>query len=319
VKQTTRALVLGGGGITGIAWEVGVLRGLRDGGTDIERWDLVVGTSAGSVVGMRLLGEGGLDSTFESLQGSATLFDEAGLRRVAGRNFLRAVRAGRRRGLRWVPAAWLISFVVIALVRHAARRGIRPTVALLGSFRVRDPSPESWQRLAAALGNLALTARQDGRREWLEFWEEAVGPSRAWPATRFIATAVDARDGSRMVFDEASGLPLATAIAASTCLPFLIAPIGIGGRCYVDGGVASPTHADLARGYDEVLILAPVSSTGLADTIDELRADGSDVLLIRPGPASEAAIGGAMGTLDPARGGPAARAGYADGLAAARA
>jgi NTE family protein len=44
-------LVLGGGGITGIAWEVGVLHGLRRGGVDLTGADLVVGTSAGSIVG----------------------------------------------------------------------------------------------------------------------------------------------------------------------------------------------------------------------------------------------------------------------------
>ena len=48
------ALVLGGGGITGIAWEVGVLAGLAEAGVDLASADLVVGTSAGSVVGAAL-------------------------------------------------------------------------------------------------------------------------------------------------------------------------------------------------------------------------------------------------------------------------
>lgn len=47
----TRALVLGGGGVAGIAWEVGVLSALQDAGVDLDAADLVVGTSAGSVVG----------------------------------------------------------------------------------------------------------------------------------------------------------------------------------------------------------------------------------------------------------------------------
>jgi NTE family protein len=47
----TTALVLGGGGITGIAWEVGVLHGLHAAGIDLTDADLVVGTSAGSIVG----------------------------------------------------------------------------------------------------------------------------------------------------------------------------------------------------------------------------------------------------------------------------
>jgi NTE family protein len=48
----TRALVLAGGGVTGIAWETGVLLGL---GITAAELDLVVGTSAGSVVGAQLL------------------------------------------------------------------------------------------------------------------------------------------------------------------------------------------------------------------------------------------------------------------------
>lgn len=45
------ALVLGGGGLVGVAWEVGVLAGLAEAGIDPASADLIVGTSAGSVVG----------------------------------------------------------------------------------------------------------------------------------------------------------------------------------------------------------------------------------------------------------------------------
>jgi NTE family protein len=51
------ALVLGGGGITGIAWELGILAGLADEGVDLTGADIVVGTSAGSVVGAQVTGE----------------------------------------------------------------------------------------------------------------------------------------------------------------------------------------------------------------------------------------------------------------------
>ncbi|WNY34129.1 hypothetical protein Q9Q99_00550 [Curtobacterium flaccumfaciens] len=47
----SRALVLGGGGVAGIAWEVGVLVALQEAGVHLDAADLVVGTSAGSVVG----------------------------------------------------------------------------------------------------------------------------------------------------------------------------------------------------------------------------------------------------------------------------
>ena len=50
-RMTGSALVLGGGGVTGIAWEIGLLAGLLDAGVDLTTADLIVGTSAGSVVG----------------------------------------------------------------------------------------------------------------------------------------------------------------------------------------------------------------------------------------------------------------------------
>src|SRR4051794_9122551 len=49
-----RGLVLGGGGITGIAWETGLLFGLQELGVDVTTADAVVGTSAGSVVGAQI-------------------------------------------------------------------------------------------------------------------------------------------------------------------------------------------------------------------------------------------------------------------------
>jgi NTE family protein len=54
LPRPTRALVLGGGGLAGIAWEVGVLVGLAEGGVDLRLADRVVGTSAGAVVGTLL-------------------------------------------------------------------------------------------------------------------------------------------------------------------------------------------------------------------------------------------------------------------------
>ncbi|MFF3652783.1 patatin-like phospholipase family protein [Streptomyces sp. NPDC002181] len=48
------ALVLGGGGLTGVGWEAGILYGLARAGVDLTAADLVVGTSAGSVVGAQL-------------------------------------------------------------------------------------------------------------------------------------------------------------------------------------------------------------------------------------------------------------------------
>ena len=47
----SRALVLGGGGATGIGWLGGLIIGLREQGIDLGTADTVIGTSAGSVVG----------------------------------------------------------------------------------------------------------------------------------------------------------------------------------------------------------------------------------------------------------------------------
>ncbi|WP_433497210.1 patatin-like phospholipase family protein [Sphaerimonospora sp. CA-214678] len=47
----TNALVLGGGGVAGIAWMAGIVTGLRREGVDLGTADRIIGTSAGSVVG----------------------------------------------------------------------------------------------------------------------------------------------------------------------------------------------------------------------------------------------------------------------------
>ena len=60
----TRALVLGGGGVAGIAWEIGLLNGLAEGGVDVTRPDLVVGTSAGATVAAQITSGVGLAELF---------------------------------------------------------------------------------------------------------------------------------------------------------------------------------------------------------------------------------------------------------------
>ena len=60
----SRALVLGGGGVTGIAWEIGLLKGLRELGVDLAAADTVIGTSAGSVVGAQLTSALDLDDLY---------------------------------------------------------------------------------------------------------------------------------------------------------------------------------------------------------------------------------------------------------------
>jgi NTE family protein len=63
--MTTRALVLGGGGVAGIGWETGVLTGLAAGGVDVTGADLVVGTSAGSTVAAQVTSGVPLEDLFD--------------------------------------------------------------------------------------------------------------------------------------------------------------------------------------------------------------------------------------------------------------
>src|SRR3974390_1341401 len=58
-----RALVLGGGGITGIAWETGVIAGL---GIDLAAADVIIGTSAGSVVGTDIASGQELEALYQA-------------------------------------------------------------------------------------------------------------------------------------------------------------------------------------------------------------------------------------------------------------
>ena len=67
-----RALVLGGGGVTGIGWMTGLLAGLAEAGVDLTRADLVVGTSAGSVVGAQILSGTNLDDLYAAQLADAT-------------------------------------------------------------------------------------------------------------------------------------------------------------------------------------------------------------------------------------------------------
>lgn len=69
----SRALVLGGGGATGIGWLGGLIFGLLDLGVDVNRADTVIGTSAGSVVGTHVRLDTPLDIAFARLNGREPL------------------------------------------------------------------------------------------------------------------------------------------------------------------------------------------------------------------------------------------------------
>ncbi|MET8151138.1 patatin-like phospholipase family protein, partial [Actinoplanes sp. NPDC005259] len=92
-----RALVLGGGGVTGVVWEIGLLHGLAERGVDLAIADLLVGTSAGSVVAAQLTGEGRRRRALRARAGRRA--------RQPQRRHRRAGAARLRAGLQRGPAA----------------------------------------------------------------------------------------------------------------------------------------------------------------------------------------------------------------------
>ena len=125
-----------------------------------------------------------------------------------------------------------------------------------------------------------------------------------------------------MVFDRLSGVDLVDAVAASTANGFGVPPFGIGGDRFIDGGYRRNENADLATGYERVLVLSPFGGRTrhpdewrmqLSAQVDELRSGGSAVETIFPDQNSLDAFGSNM--MDPSRRPPSALAGYEQGMA----
>jgi NTE family protein len=64
-----RALVLGGGGVTGIAWETGLIAGLAGLDIDLAAADVIIGTSAGSLVGTDIACGQDLEALYQAQPG----------------------------------------------------------------------------------------------------------------------------------------------------------------------------------------------------------------------------------------------------------
>jgi NTE family protein len=71
MKGTELGLVIGGGGIWGIAWEIGVLKALEDSGASLKNADVVIGTSAGAIVGAQYFGDRTIDEMLREQQNPA--------------------------------------------------------------------------------------------------------------------------------------------------------------------------------------------------------------------------------------------------------
>ena len=218
--------MLGGGGITGAAYEMAALMSIRLAtGWDPDEADVVVGTSGGAFVTALVRNQA---LTLDSLVMPADDRDD-----VAER--IRRHVFTKNGGVQ---------------VRHWVRHGIVPGL--------RDPG------LTLFLGSPA-PYQATGLTDWVtsHIGEEC---SARWPAKPTAVVAFDIASRCRVVFgaESAPETGLADAVAASSAIPLLFQPYLIDGRLYVDGGVVSGTHADVVLGsekpLDLVLVLAPMAA-----------------------------------------------------------
>jgi NTE family protein len=278
-----RALVLGGGGSAGNAWEIGVIAGLFDAGLDVTEADLIIGTSAGSTAAAQIT--------------SATPTE-----------LLAAILAAAPQP-RTGPVESDGGRVPIGPVADHMERTSRIIAAA-------EDAADMRRRMGAAA--LEMDAASDGSGETR--WRATVAarlPSQRWPQRRMLITAVDAVTGEPVVFDRYSGVDLVDAVAASCASGFAYS---IGDNRYIDGGYRRNENADLAVGYGRVLVLSPFGGRSrhplewgmqLAAQVDELRARGSSVETILPDGHSLNASG--VNMMDLSTRPPAARAGYDQG------
>jgi NTE family protein len=294
--MTKKALVLGGGGPVGIAWESGLLSGFAEAGVDLSQADFILGTSAGSFVGAQLA----MGARAAAL---AAPFLAMGETPRTPRPAAPARDPGR-------PAPDLTVLMRKMAEAASGKRPAQEVRAEIGAWAI-EQSPMSEDDFIQSFGRFLAEL-----------------PADAWPQKGYACTAVDAADGAFRLWDKAADVGLAHAVASSCSVPGVYPPITIKGRRYIDGGMRSPVNADMATGYELVVVVAIRVATGvgeaaermrktLDDEIDVLRAGGAHVELVIPDEASVAAFGPNL--MDMRRRSAAAQAGVAQGRADAEA
>lgn len=274
-----RCLVLGCGGVTGLAWEIGVLAGLARLGIDLSAADLFVGCSAGSVVGAQLAqGE-----PVEQLL--ARQLDEAA---ASAEQF-------RPYSQRSADESNLALYGKVGGDLTLARRRV-------GAYALRSDTPSLAERRAIIAARLS---------------------SPDWPARPLHVVAVDTATGEGRGFRAEDQVDFVDAIAASCAVPGSWPAVPIGGATYMDGGIRSMTNADMAAGFRQVVVLAPLGyrdgnpvSGHLRQELQTLRAAGSQAHAVLPDAAAVQVIGDNV--LDPSRLAACANAGLRQARAIAR-
>jgi NTE family protein len=286
----SRALVLGGGGPVGIAWEAGLLAGLAEGGVNLAEADYIMGTSAGSVVGALI-----------------AMGREA--RDIAGPIIAEADRP------REIPQ------------QVAENRTGAPNMMVLfqkmqeAASGERDP-----QEVRREIGAFSLEAQTVEEESFIGGFgrQLATAGEGAWPGHGYACTAVDTATGEFVVWNAASKVPLSRAVASSCSVPGVFPAITIAGKRYMDGGMRSATNADLAKGHARTVVVAVRLGGGefaermvapLKREIAVLTDAGGEVELVVPDDASTEAFGANL--MNPKHRPAAAKAGLEQGRALA--
>jgi NTE family protein len=228
-------LVLGAGGMVGMSYHAGVLRALEvEGGFAPADSDLIIGTSAGSVVGAYLRsGWTTEDFSLLSLGTHPTLgpvgTDQDGQRpNIFAPTFRTPIDLARRA----VGSAFVLG-------RSVVRVPLRLPPIMSRVF------PGGFFHMA------------EGRRR---FEEEL---PKEWPEKDLWLCAVDINSGRRVVLGR-PGSPKATlqqGVLASTAIPGVYEPVKLGRRTLIDGGAHSTTNLDLAvkAGCELIICVAPMA------------------------------------------------------------
>lgn len=251
-----RALVLAGGGITGLAYEIGALRALDDilVGATVNDFDVYVGTSAGALVAA-LLANGVTPTEIAlGLEGSNDRISPPTRWTIYRPNVGEAAR-----NLLKLPE--LLRETAWEVIRHPSRLNPLDIFGMLspllpsGLF-TSDELQRYLRRLFAADG---LT------NEFSDLHREL----------HIVACAIDT--GERVVFSQDSDtrIPISSAVAASGAIPVLFKPVRIDGIDYVDGGIKGISAIDIAvdRGASLIVVINPVVpvDTRKLDTPDLVR------------------------------------------------
>ena len=257
--MTKRALVLGGGGSVGIAWETGLAAGLADEGIDLRLADKIVGTSAGSFVGAELASG-----------------------RVAGRV---ARAADRRRADARRPEF------------DADARLPVPDLTKLMEFMMRVPKDEAEAlKLRAEIGAYALEAATIPEEACIGFFASVA--DTPWPA-KYSCTAVDAQDGRFVVLrsEHAARHSRAASRRVARCPGSFRRSRSTAAA--ITTAASAPRRTSIwPKAYERVIAVAVIPPGGadfMAARIDpelaQLRRGGSHVELITPDAASLDAFG----------------------------